>query len=215
MKLIAHRGLSQDFPDNTKESFLAAIKAGFDMIELDIQLSKDNQIFIYHDTNINNRLLKTLLFSEIQKRNSSILLLKDFFTLVLQSNTEVYLDIKGNEIDICYPLHCLLQGMNLSRIYIASFNIHIIESLYSLSPYYQLGIISENKFPISMLSLLIETFQLSFFSFHWTMLDHTCLNFLKEKKVSVFTYTLKNNDIRQFMMEYNVDGIVSNYMIKN
>ena len=51
-KSIAHRGFQEK--DNSYISINKAFNKGFDMIELDIQLCKDDIIF-YHDLFINNR----------------------------------------------------------------------------------------------------------------------------------------------------------------
>ena len=53
---IAHRGHSDFYKDNTINAFLDAFKNNFDMIELDIVLTKDNQIAVYHDIFINHLL---------------------------------------------------------------------------------------------------------------------------------------------------------------
>jgi glycerophosphoryl diester phosphodiesterase len=45
----AHRGLSSVFPENTKESFQAAIDAGADVIESDVRLTKDGEVVLFHD----------------------------------------------------------------------------------------------------------------------------------------------------------------------
>lgn len=47
--VIAHRGYSSQFPENTLISFEGAVDIGADMIELDVQLSKDGAIMVYHD----------------------------------------------------------------------------------------------------------------------------------------------------------------------
>ena len=41
---IAHRGYSEFYKDNTIEAFIKAILHKFDMIELDIQLTKDQKL---------------------------------------------------------------------------------------------------------------------------------------------------------------------------
>lgn len=49
---FAHRGLhNKVIPENTFSAFRNAVKHGFD-IELDIRLSKDNQIIVFHDENL-------------------------------------------------------------------------------------------------------------------------------------------------------------------
>ena len=49
MEVIAHRGASGHFPENTLPSFLGAIESGCDGIEMDVHLSKDNQLVVIHD----------------------------------------------------------------------------------------------------------------------------------------------------------------------
>ncbi len=49
---IAHRGLHDKYPENTIESFHAAWELGCDMVEFDIQLSKDNIPIVFHDDNL-------------------------------------------------------------------------------------------------------------------------------------------------------------------
>lgn len=47
--VVAHRGYSSLFPENTLASFAGAVDIGADMIELDVQLSKDGALMVYHD----------------------------------------------------------------------------------------------------------------------------------------------------------------------
>ncbi len=51
MEVTAHRGASVLYPENTMAAFEGAKALGADWIELDIQQSKDGQIFVMHDTN--------------------------------------------------------------------------------------------------------------------------------------------------------------------
>lgn len=47
--VIAHRGFSGQYPENTMVSFQKAIEFGCDMIELDIHFSKDKELVVIHD----------------------------------------------------------------------------------------------------------------------------------------------------------------------
>lgn len=47
--VIAHRGLANDFPENTIPAFLAADEVGADILETDVHLSKDGQVILAHD----------------------------------------------------------------------------------------------------------------------------------------------------------------------
>lgn len=51
---ISHRGLyskDQSIPENSKAAFIASIKEGYG-IELDVQLTIDNQLVVFHDTTL-------------------------------------------------------------------------------------------------------------------------------------------------------------------
>jgi glycerophosphoryl diester phosphodiesterase len=48
--LIAHRGVSAKAPENTLAAFRLALQTpGIDMIELDVRLSKENEVIVLHD----------------------------------------------------------------------------------------------------------------------------------------------------------------------
>ena len=47
--IIAHRGLSQDYPENTWLAFERAVELGVDMIELDATLTSDGHMMVIHD----------------------------------------------------------------------------------------------------------------------------------------------------------------------
>lgn len=48
-KNIAHRGFSGKYPENTMLAFEKAVEMGADGIELDVQLTKDKEVVIFHD----------------------------------------------------------------------------------------------------------------------------------------------------------------------
>jgi glycerophosphoryl diester phosphodiesterase len=49
---IAHQGGEDEFPSNTLYAFKKATRAGADMLELDIGVTKDNQVIVMHDTTV-------------------------------------------------------------------------------------------------------------------------------------------------------------------
>jgi glycerophosphoryl diester phosphodiesterase len=49
VEVIAHRGASADFPENTMAAFRGALEARADWIELDVMGSADGQAVVFHD----------------------------------------------------------------------------------------------------------------------------------------------------------------------
>lgn len=52
MRIIAHRGASHAEPENTAAAFDAALVEGADGIELDLQLSRDGEVVVFHDATL-------------------------------------------------------------------------------------------------------------------------------------------------------------------
>jgi glycerophosphoryl diester phosphodiesterase len=50
--IVAHRGASADAPENTLAAFEEAIRQGADAIELDVRLSRDGEVVVFHDATL-------------------------------------------------------------------------------------------------------------------------------------------------------------------
>jgi len=50
--VIAHRGDSAHRPENTLASFASALECGADLVELDVQLTKDGHVVVIHDPTV-------------------------------------------------------------------------------------------------------------------------------------------------------------------
>ncbi|MFM8560745.1 MAG: glycerophosphodiester phosphodiesterase family protein [Solirubrobacterales bacterium] len=62
---IAHQGGEDEFPSNTMFAFKEALRAGAEMLELDIVVTKDNQVIVMHDTTVDSKTNSTGLVSEL------------------------------------------------------------------------------------------------------------------------------------------------------
>lgn len=80
--VIAHRGFSARYPDNSLEAFDAAIRVGADCIETDVRISRGGVIVCAHDP--------------IAEGNRDILALSDVF-LCVDKRVPLLLDIKSEE----------------------------------------------------------------------------------------------------------------------
>lgn len=49
MRILGHRGASHDYPENTLEAFLGAVKQGADGVELDVMRCRSGELVVCHD----------------------------------------------------------------------------------------------------------------------------------------------------------------------
>lgn len=64
MKLIAHRGASKVFPENSIEGLIYGAKLGAYAVECDVRMTKDGRYVIYHDDNLSRFTNTSLSVSE-------------------------------------------------------------------------------------------------------------------------------------------------------
>jgi len=53
--LVGHRGALEAAPENTMPAFAAALAGGADIIELDVQLTADQQVVVFHDISLQQK----------------------------------------------------------------------------------------------------------------------------------------------------------------
>lgn len=87
-KLVAHRGLSSLYPENTLPAFEGAHEYGFDAFELDVHTTKDGKWVVIHDDDVDY-----MTDSEGDVENYTLKELREM-KLVSGSNIEDYPDVK-------------------------------------------------------------------------------------------------------------------------
>ncbi len=118
-KLVAHRGFAAEYPENSLAAFNGAISCGCLYLELDVQITKDQQAVVIHDvdlTRTGNSDIHVLSsnWAEIENEpigeasrfgnkfeQEKLILLDDFVTL-LQNKPKVhaFVEIKEESIDL-------------------------------------------------------------------------------------------------------------------
>jgi len=112
MKIAAHRGYSGQYPENTMLAFQKAELAGADEIELDVQLSSDGKVVIFHDESLDrltgiNKMVMELSFDELSKLNAGKMVygdkfgfnpipsLEEYFSWVKNTNLVTNIELKN------------------------------------------------------------------------------------------------------------------------
>lgn len=104
-QVIAHRGLSRDFPENSMAAFMACIEHNVTAVELDLQLSRDGIPVIFHDDNLQrianlSTSIQQLDLAELQKIDIGSWYDSSFHEQCLPSY-EMMLKHLGQQLFIC------------------------------------------------------------------------------------------------------------------
>jgi len=206
---IAHRGSSELYGDNNMTSFQKAYEEGFDVIELDIQLNKDNEIVVYHDLHIHGVFVSEM--SHKQTKDHGILLLKNVFEEFRYASIILYLDLKGNvKLSEILIKFIVLMKFPQDRLWIASFNKNHLYTFMCSPLKVILGFITTNDFYSHEHESLLHNIDFVCCNIH--ILSQRFVENLKELNKEVFVYTGENTYDIEYIKKFSVDGIVTNFI---
>ena len=161
-KIFAHRGFSGKYPENTMLAFEKAVEIGVDGIELDVHLTKDNEIVIIHDEDIKRTcdgegLVKDMTLEELRRFDASatfrgqygfcgIPTLREYFELVKDTPIITNIELKTG----VYEYHTIEQRVidmvrefGLSdKIIFSSFNHFTVKRCEEIAPEIKRGFLT-------------------------------------------------------------------------
>lgn len=132
--MFAHRGyhnIERQIPENSMSAFRAAIQKGYG-IELDLHLSRDGQLIVFHDYTLkrlcgHNGIVENMTYDELKQHrllgtDEKIPLFKDVLSVVNgQVPLLIELKIPTSSLEICEKTYTLLKDYSGSYM-IQSFN---------------------------------------------------------------------------------------------
>lgn len=144
MKIFAHRGSSENYPQNTLLAFKKALEAGADGIETDLRLSRDKMAIIFHDNNLKkitglNEAPENLTLSQLQKLDAGdgeYIPSLDELLLLTSAQATLILEIKYNPstyIELCKIIEQKIQN-KLDWVEVSCFEDRVIEYMHELNP---------------------------------------------------------------------------------
>ena len=141
---IAHRGFTKDSPDNTLESFYAAIKPGIEGIECDVHETGDHHFVIFHDNELAGRSLSSYSLAELRKvklvERYQIPTLEETLDLC-HKRIKLMLELKQiNSLDLL--LEIVNAGMQPEELFITSFNPILVKELADFATRIRRGILT-------------------------------------------------------------------------
>ena len=236
--IIAHRGFSGFYPENTKASILAALEQKVDMIEIDIQETKDGRLVVIHDKTINRTtngkgLIKELNLADIKKYDAGswydkkfneerILTLEEVIEIV-DSKAKLLIEIK--ETSDYYPgienkLVSLIRQYNAQKwCLIQAFDTDIIKNVKNLADdilVYKLIVFKMRYFPI-FFDTKIRFGNLKQFEFteginpNFKFASKHYVNKVHKLGKQVFCWTV--NDVNSYnrLKKIGVNGVITNF----
>jgi len=221
MILVAHRGASGDYPENTLLAFRKAFEFGATWLELDVHLSADGELVVIHDdrlerTTNGSGLVSDLLLSELQAldagQGEKIPLLREVFDLVAGSAV-VNIELKGcgsGEATARLLTEWLEQGYVTGKnLLVSSFDLQELRVFREFLPDIRLAIICEHE--LANIWQLMEELEVWSLHLNLPLVTSEVIAEIHRRGVRLFVFTVNKRSDLQRMHQLGVDGIFSDY----
>jgi glycerophosphoryl diester phosphodiesterase len=213
MKIYAHRGSSIEHPELTMAAYKAAIDDGADGFECDVRLSKDNQLILWHDSDMkriagNTARIADLTLREIKDHYRQVMTLEELLLLARDNKKELAIETKHPVPSASAVekkvMNLLQQEKAAADIHVMSFSWLAIENVKKIDP--------EQK----TVALLHDTFSFAmrrFTSAHSIGPGITAFRKkpnLNQDPRNLFIWTVDDADDMRFCADNGVDVLITN-----
>lgn len=204
MRIISHRGFSKNCPENSIESFKAALTSGVNILETDVCMCKCNTLIVSHE-NIDP--VSGIPVGETYRTDQ--LELKSFLESFAHLNIEFIFDVKefSRETKIIKKLMEILYTFGAcEKSTIASFNeVHIQYARDYRLPGIKVALISE-RIESDFFKKIITIYDLDFLIIS---VLHVTPELVKSVDIPVLTYTCNTKGLFEYCKKSGVYGVIT------
>ncbi len=231
--VIAHRGISSKAPENTIASFSLAVgTSGIDMVELDVRLSRDEEVIVLHDrtlqrTTTGNGPARKYDLAELRAFDAGSWFEASFSRERIPTLRQVLGMLRGKRwVDIELKsdlfhreptgllerktLEVVREMEMLDQVLFSSFDHALMASLRKIEPNALTGVIYNMYRDFGRLpSKLADRVGASVFVCSKYEFTERMLRDAHQHALAVYVYTLNDSANVKKMMDLGVDGIIS------
>jgi glycerophosphoryl diester phosphodiesterase len=220
---IAHRGASGRFPENTLAAFGAAIKAGAEMCELDVQLTRDEALAVIHDATVDRTTdgrgaVAELTIAEIKRFDAGakfgaafsgeqVPTLEEVFELT-EGRCALNIELKAEGLE-----HRVCEVIKVRRAFattiVSSFDWDALGRIRHIAPEIRLGLLA-SRWPARVLGAATAMAADAIHPHYEIVTEDLCIA-AHARRVNVHTWTVDDPAVMRAMIAHGADGIMTNY----
>ena len=225
IQITAHRGSSIFYPDNTFASIDEAILENTDYVEIDLRITKDNQVVVFHDNNLkrvdnSNLKIEDMTLEEVKKIDNGSYKNKLFSKEKIPTLEELlkryknkvkfnfHLKVRDKDRVLPKEVSKLIDKYDMnSDVIITCSKKEIIENYKKENPKSKTGLIVGKNIE------KIENTNCDLISIKYDLLSKELVQKLHKNNKEVHVWTINNIDKISHAIDLNVDNIITNDVI--
>lgn len=229
-QIVAHRGLPEDYPENTLIAYKHALMLHIDMLEIDVHYTKDKQLVVIHDDTIDrtsNGKGKVIDYTldELREfdfgayrgdkfKGERIPTLEEVLDLVDHFSKTLLLEIKkpsqypGIEEMIVEKLK--ERGMPKHKVILQSFDFDCVKKLAEMNLEFELGVLLSKKQYWYKLPNFKEIAKVADYANpNYALVTKRFMKHAHEEMLKVLPYTVNESKAVKKLIDVEVDGVIS------
>jgi glycerophosphoryl diester phosphodiesterase len=234
MKMLTygHRGFSGSYPENTMLSFRAAVEIAYaDGIELDVHLSKDNQLVIIHDEKVDRTTDgtgfvkdKTLIelksldasykFPQLKSNDTKIPTFEEYCQYISTTHVVTNIEIKTNLIyykDIEEKTIAMVKKYGLEdRVIFSSFNHVSMQFVKAIDRNLPCGLLQPNWGMINA-GYLAHKLEMQFYHPDISTLTKESVDECIMNGINLNVWTVNDMESLKKCVDWGITGVITNY----
>lgn len=228
-EIFCHRGYSGLYPENTMLAFEKCIGLGADGIELDVHLTKDGEVVVFHDERLDRitgtpGFLKDWTLEELQKLDASgiyrgqvptqrIPTLRQYFALIAPTGMQTNIELKTGMFE--YPgleekVWAIVKEFHQEeRVCFSSFHCHSLLRMKALAPESSCGLLRQNK--MAKAGQVVRELGLEAYHPFYIQLTAPVLQELRQQGRIIRAYTPNSTFALSWLLRKRMDALITNF----
>jgi glycerophosphoryl diester phosphodiesterase len=226
---IAHRGASGDAPEHTRPAFVQALAAGVDMIELDVQLSRDQRLVVMHDLDVARTTgghgpVRDHTLAELQRLDAGSwfapqfagerVLSLDEVIAIVGTRARLNVEVKAPPADWS-PLAARLIGTLRDRgllesTVISCFEMDALAAVRAEADEARLGVLWQSPDFVPAWEWAQRLRAVSVHP-HWMLVSAEVIDAAHARGLEVLTWTVNDLAVMRTLVAQGIDGIISDF----
>lgn len=233
----AHRGFSGKYPENSLLAIQKAVQQGVDFVEIDVHLSKDQEVVVIHDRHLNRmttgkgKISKKTL-SEIKEHrlkigNHHIPTLQEVFPLI-KGKTKLNIEIKG--IRPAWKVASLIKKYKMQdKVIVSSGSVNALRIIKNEIPFvktafifyvspggtkqdFVMNLLSKLSFKVTQFMVLrfAELSKADYVHLAYPFATKSFIKRLKKRNYLVSIWVVNTPKLMRKMIKRGADGIITN-----
>lgn len=225
VQIVAHRGYSGAYPENTLSAFAGAYACGAKTVEFDVRKTKDGELVIFHDDTLerftgDESTVADYTYDELLQLDAGSWYSIDFISeriptldqtlsLLQSTNMRMFCELKdiGEDTEFVQQVYdkCAEYGV-LDRVIFLSFNYDYLSAIKVINPSQPIMVLASfGK------SNLPTKYPADYYGINMKTLTPKTVRAIHEAGAKVYSYAPENKGQMLSLQRLGVDGVITDY----